>query len=198
MVRGRTDKIFIRLNNKAAQLEHDSRFDPCLFRFLDDQTDEILTLIVHGETDQVEFKEGACFNPHTKKPDKKGMPQKILNEVAAFMNSQDKGTLLIGVADDGTIPGIEREYSAANPQKANWDGYELFLTNLLNDSLSPANPNDFYNISKHVVNGKIICAINTTKANEPVLAKEKLFLRSGTTATELNGRDKVNFIRNWT
>lgn len=197
MVRGKQDKIYIRFNNKAADLERASALSPQLFSFIEDRDEEILNLIALGETEEVEFKEGACLNPHTGKDNKKNMSQKILREVAALMNTKARGTLIIGIADDGKTSGIEREYEMADPSKANWDGYELFLTNLLNDSFSINNAYDFYRISRHIVHGKSVCCIRTQKANKPVLVKEGLYVRVGTQSRELKGADKVDFIMSW-
>jgi hypothetical protein len=102
MVRGHTDKLFVRFNNQAAELERDSKLDSHLFDFLADSSAEILSLIDAGEIEQVEFKAGACLNPHTGKPDKTSMSGKVLKEVAAFLNSEFTGTILIGVKDDDT------------------------------------------------------------------------------------------------
>ena len=35
----------------------------------------------------------------------------VLKTIAAFLNSRDGGTLLIGVADDGTVHGLDSDYS---------------------------------------------------------------------------------------
>jgi predicted HTH transcriptional regulator len=113
------------------------------------------------------------------------------------MNSKAKGTLIIGVTDDGNICGVEREYEIADPGKANWDGYELFLTNVINDSLSINNAYDYYHISSYVVQGKTICSIRMQKADKPILVKESLFVRVGTQCKELKGADKVDFIMSW-
>jgi predicted HTH transcriptional regulator len=126
------------------------------------------------------------------------MSEKVLKEVAAFINSEPTGILLIGVQDDGTLVGIEQEYATADSKKANWDGYALFLTNKLNDSLSGSNPERYYRIARHSVNGKIICSIRTTRADkQPVLAKGKLYIRAGTQSKELKNEDMVEYIRNW-
>jgi type I restriction enzyme R subunit len=35
----------------------------------------------------------------------------VLKTIAAFLNSRDGGTLLIGVADDGSVLGLESDYA---------------------------------------------------------------------------------------
>ncbi|KXK23334.1 MAG: putative transcriptional regulator with HTH domain protein [Bacteroidetes bacterium OLB12] len=55
---------------------------------------EIRKLVLEGEGQQLEFKRKAAH------------PEKVVRELIAFANS-DGGTLLIGVDDDGTIPGVK-------------------------------------------------------------------------------------------
>jgi hypothetical protein len=68
---------------------------------------------------------------------------------------------------------------------------------VLKDSLSISNPLDFCKISKHKINGRVVCSIKITKANKPVLAKNKLFIRIGDQCNELKGEDQVNYIMGW-
>ncbi|MDA0244706.1 MAG: reverse transcriptase domain-containing protein [Chloroflexi bacterium] len=196
MVRGREDRIFIKLNNKAAQLEQLSTLNHCLFQQILDKDDELIGLIAGGERHEVEFKVGASLNFHTSKSDK-NMREGIIEAVTAFMNNVSAGFLLIGIGDDGSIWGVEREYESANPQKKNWDGYELFLRDILNSNLSITEPARFFTISPHIINGKTICKICVTKADGPVLYGNKLFIREGPKSQELKGADMVHFIRNW-
>ena len=195
MVRGRTDKIFVRFNNQAAKLERDARSDSFLFNFLADSNAEITSLIEDGETEQVEFKVGACLNPHTGTRDR-NMSNKVLKEVVAFLNSEHTGTLLIGVENDGNILGIEREFATADSSKPNWDGYELFLSNILNDSINNPIAHTFFSISQYHVEGKVVCAIKTATSNIPIFAKDKFYVRSGTQAKELKGYKMLEYIKN--
>lgn len=195
MVRGKSDPLFIKLNNHAAKLERDSSFKNHIFKFLENSNLEILSIIQTGETEKVEFKAGACLNPHTSKPDKKTMSQEIIEEVAGFLNSSIEGTVIIGVKDNGDIIGIEREFATANPQKKSWDGYELFLTSKLNDSFSNPPLSKNYRILCYQVQGKLVCAIKTTPAKTCVFAKNKFYIRVGTQTKELKGYEMLAYIK---
>ena len=155
---------------------------------------EVLSLIASGESERVEFKEGAIRNPHTGKRDDK-MRHNILKAVAALMNTPTGGTLLIGVADDGSITGVDVEYPIANKQKANWDAYELFLTDVLNKGLKIPIPFKFYTISRHPIQGKEICRIQVRHANQPVYVQNKLYVRSGPQSQELQGPDLIAYVQ---
>ena len=100
------------------------------------------------------------------------MKDNIIQEVAAFLNSREGGAVLIGVEDDGTVVGLEDDYRAANSDKCNRDGYQLFLADALKNSLI-GNWSLFYTLSFGIVKGKDICKIDVTPAPEAV------YLRGG-------------------
>ena len=61
----------------------------------------------------------------------------IAKTISGFMNSEG-GTLLIGVADDGTVTGLDGDYATLT--KSDRDGYELFLTQLIADKITGPSP----------------------------------------------------------
>ncbi|MCL4265313.1 MAG: DUF262 domain-containing protein [Anaerolineae bacterium] len=152
----------------------------------------LMALIASGESQTQEFKVGACRNPHTGRHDN-GMRDNITKAVAAFMNT-DGGTLVIGVADDGTIIGIEKEYGIANRGKANWDGYELFLRDMLDNSLSVAAAFQYFKIKRHTLQGHDIAQIQVNPAPEPAFVNGKLYVRAGAQSKELPGPDLIAYV----
>src|SRR5687767_10489320 len=58
------------------------------------QVQELKKLVAQGEGPFLEFKRKASF------------PEKIIREMIAFANTRG-GTLLLGVGDDGTLPGLK-------------------------------------------------------------------------------------------
>lgn len=105
------------------------------------------------EGQKVEFKTSAFYAPGERNPGLKQM-RTIAETVAAFMNA-DGGSLFIGVADDGTIRGIDGDFAvlatmqssvalklpsmndADFPYRANADHYQLKLQHILQAFLSP-------------------------------------------------------------
>lgn len=155
---------------------------------------ELMTLIASGESEQTEFKESICLNPYTSKYEIK-MRDPIIKAIAAFMNSNIGGTLLIGVADDGSINGINKEYALVDKSKANWDGYSLFVGNLLNSTLQIENPFSFFNVERRVIDKKDICYIRIQPASAPVYINKKLYVRTGNQSVELQGPDLIDYVR---
>ena len=125
---------------------------------------EILALIAQGENAQLEFKSTARWNLKEAKKDRT-MEEVILKTVAAFLNTHG-GTLLIGVADNGNILGLQPDYQTL--QKKNRDGYELWLTNdlLLKEMGKDLAP--YIAISFHIIEQQEICKITAQRAPEPV------------------------------
>jgi hypothetical protein len=106
-----------------------------------------------AEGQRVEFKSSAFYAPGEHNPGFRQM-RTIAETVAAFMNA-DGGELFIGIADDGTIRGIDGDLDvlatmqssvvlalpsmndATFPYKANVDHYRLKLQHILQAFLSP-------------------------------------------------------------
>ena len=65
-------------------------------------------LIKRGESKTLEFKSTLRWNLKEDRKDDKFVTHATLKTIAAFLNTEG-GDLLIGVADDGSIVGIERD-----------------------------------------------------------------------------------------
>jgi len=155
---------------------------------------QLMALIAGGESQELEFKEAvSIYSDEGREVERHGGA--IVKTVAGFMNSATGGTLLIGVADDETISGINLEYERIDKGKANWDGYHLHLRNMLRARLGIENPFEFYTISKQVVDGRDICRITVTPAASPVYVDKHLYVRSGNQTLEMLGPDLVAYVR---
>jgi hypothetical protein len=87
----------------------------------------VAELIESGETDAVEFKSTLRVNLHTGQQDDK-IQVSALKTIAGFLNAKG-GTLLIGVADDGEVLGLEADGFP------NEDKMALHLTSLITSRL---------------------------------------------------------------
>jgi type I restriction enzyme R subunit len=113
------------------------------------------TLRTHAET-------GELFKP---------LETACLKTIAAFLNSRVGGTLLIGVADDGTVHGLESDY--ATRSKKSQDPRDWFLQHLAN--IVAASMGDaaaaLVRPQIHRVNGGDVCRVQVDSAGFPVYAK---------------------------
>ncbi|MEL0591258.1 MAG: ATP-binding protein [Planktothrix rubescens PR222] len=151
-------------------------------------------LIEAGESETVEFKQGLCFNPHTKKKEE-SMIANVLKTIAAFMNS-DGGHLLIGVADDGSIIGVEQEYPVANAQKCNRDGFQLYLADLVVTKIDNGLIHLLHKITFHSVEGKDICKVDVKRSRDYAYVDGKVYIRQGNRSIEIRGKQLVEHTRN--
>ena len=152
-------------------------------------------LISDVESNVLEFKERARWGYGT---DKKGKSEQVIaKSIAGFMNSEG-GTLLIGVADDGAVTGLEADYATLS--KGNRDGYQLFLTQLIGDKLTGPSPS-LCRISFHEIDGKDVCQINVSASSKPVFAcpvssREftDFWVRQGNKTEQYFGTELVDYI----
>jgi hypothetical protein len=147
---------------------------------------EIASLIAQGESDSVEFKEAVAAQ------EKKG----VIKTVAAFLNSQG-GTLLLGVANDGTIKGLEEDYQHVKGH--NRDGFELFLTDILLSALGKEN-SPFIKIIFHEIQGKDICRVLVQASKQAVFYKDGkdqlFFIRTGNSSRQLSPEETLKYLEN--
>ncbi len=152
---------------------------------------EIKKAIKGGENEKVEYKSTLRTNLSTGEKDTR-MEKSVLKTIVAFLNSNG-GTLLIGVADDGTIIGID-EASFDNRDKLN-----LHLTNLIASQIG----NEylpFISFRLTDYDGKGVMRIACKKSDSPVFLKEgkqeTFYVRSGPSSVDLHGMDTLNYVDN--
>jgi hypothetical protein len=156
-------------------------------------TDDLASRIGQGETKNLEFKSSLRWNSFKQGFDKE-IENAALKAIVAFCNT-DGGELLIGVADDGGILGIESDAFA------NSDKFLLHLRNLIMNRIG-ANVFRLVDYKAVPVEGKVICQILCKPSNEPVWLKsdksspEQFFVRYGPSSTELKPKEAVAYIQN--
>jgi hypothetical protein len=153
-----------------------------------------------GESEAVEFKSTARVNLHTGQVDPR-MEHVIVKTVCGLLNHEG-GTLLIGVADDGTILGIEPDLATLG-NKPNADGFELYLRQLLEASLTTTTAQTvrigFFNRDL-----KQVCKVAVAASGKPVFARPgkgsgsqavEFWVRIGNATKQLHGDDMVDYQR---
>jgi predicted HTH transcriptional regulator len=151
---------------------------------------QLKALVAKGESQLVEFKRGIAAPVAERKTEMK----KVLTSVAAFMNSREGGNVMIGIDDDRTIVGIQGEYALVDPQSANWDGYDRYLTNVLTDRLDVPSPFLFFTVARYHEQGKDVCAIHVRPSDLPVFLEDQLYVRVGAQNKPIKGRGLLSFV----
>jgi type I restriction enzyme R subunit len=101
---------------------------------------------------------------------KTGIPEKgVVKTVAGFLNSDYGGTLLMGVADDGSLYGLEADYASFSKrgQRGDHDLFGQHLQNLLVGRLGDAAAS-LVGWEFHTIDGHDLCRISVEPADFPV------------------------------
>jgi len=165
--------------------------NPNLFIERTHSPEEVLELIKKGENEKLEFKSTLRTNIHTNEFDRK-IELSALKTITAFLNSGG-GTLLIGVSDNGSIHGIEKDHFLNN------DKFNLHFTNLIKEHIG----NEFlpYIHSELVlIENKNILKVDCLKSEKPVFLKfnksEEFYIRIGAASVIIEGSKLINYINN--
>jgi hypothetical protein len=154
-------------------------------------------LISMGESQTLEFKSTARWNLHTGQADRK-MEHVIAKTVCGLLNAEG-GTLLIGVADDGVTLGLSSDLATLG-SKANKDGFELFLRQHLDKTLSIPTAG-VVRVRFEEVNDEDVCIVTVAASGKPVFAKPheggqghtEFWVRIGNATKQLHGDDLIHY-----
>ncbi len=157
-------------------------------------------LIAQGEGDRVEFKSTARRNLHTRARDDR-IEAEVVITVAGFMNATG-GTLLIGVADDGSILGVEDELELM--PRPDRDGFELWLRDALASRIGRPATADVA-VTFESLDGRDVCRVDVPPAAAPAYVNEgkgprtaDFHLRIGNTTRKLLTDEVVAYTaRRW-
>ena len=153
-------------------------------------------LIKAGESKTLEFKSTLRWNLKEDRRDDKGVTQAALKTIAAFLNTEG-GDLLIGVADDGSIVGIETD------QLENDDKFMRHLAQVVRNGLGDR-AGTCIDPKTQIVQGKTVCVVSCQRSPEPVFLKWKgmeavpdgdFFVRSGPGTVKLPPESAREYIR---
>lgn len=94
-----------------------------------------------------------------------------LKTIAAFLNSREGGTLLIGVTDDGSVFGLDTDY--ATLRKAGKDDRDLFGLHLNQAIINAVGMAAAANVGQEIleVGGKDLCRVHVRPSSFPVEAE---------------------------
>ena len=147
-------------------------------------------VIAGGESDSVEFKSSLRVNLHTLERDNR-MEHAILRTLAGFLNTNG-GTLVVGVADDGTPVGLDVDGFE------NEDKMALHLANIVNSRMGPKAW-----ITMHVnfedYEDDRVLVVHCERARSATYVTDggtqHFYVRTGPSTTELNLSQTQEYIR---
>jgi predicted HTH transcriptional regulator len=144
----------------------------------------------------LEFKSSLRWNLKENCQDDKLVTHAVLKTIAAFLNTEG-GDLLIGVAADGSIVGIEKDRLESD------DKFMRHLAQVVRNGLGDS-ASTCIDSKTQVVHGKTVCIVSCQRSPEPVYLKWKgmeaasggdFFVRSGLGTVRLSAASAREYIR---
>jgi hypothetical protein len=160
--------------------------------------EKILKLIRKGENQHIEFKETFSKNIKTgAKVHDKDIEKSSLKTIVAFLNSYDGGTLLIGIADNGEIKGIEIEEDVfpSNDKNKFADKYKLYFTNKIKEKIG-LHFLSFIEYELFKVNNHQVLRVECKPSSEPCFYEDReFFVRANPATNKLEGKKQITYIQ---
>ncbi|MGH7647742.1 MAG: RNA-binding domain-containing protein [Gemmatimonadaceae bacterium] len=153
-------------------------------------------LIKRGESKTLEFKSTLRWSLKEDQQDDKFVTHAALKTIAAFLNTEG-GDLLIGVADNGAIVGIEKDRLESD------DKFMRHLAQVVRNALGDR-AGTCIDPKVQIVDGKTVCVVSCQRSPEPVFLKWKgmestpdgdFFVRSGPGTVKLPPDSAREYVR---
>jgi hypothetical protein len=170
------------------------RRDAVIMQLEEELGKNLNALISRGEDDSLEFKSSFRYDYKQQKVNR-ALEGVIIKTLAGFMNTRG-GSLLIGVADDGSILGLQNDYQTLSRKDS--DGYTQLIMSTVSDKIgTPACR--LLRVLFHKQDGKEICRIITLPSPVPVYVREdnqaRFFIRTGSGTREMDIQEAIIFIK---
>ena len=156
------------------------------------RAEELLKL---QESKTLEFKSSLRWNLKEDRKDDRHVTHAALKTIAAFLNTEG-GDLLIGVADDRTVLGIEHDRLESD------DKFLRHLAQAVRNALGDR-AGTCIDPKTQIVEGKTVCLVSCQRSPEPVYLRWKgvektaegdLYVRSGPGTVRLDGADVGKYV----
>src|SRR5207249_1705738 len=153
-------------------------------------------LIKAGESMTLEFKATLRWSLKADRQDDRGVTHAVLKAIAAFLNTEG-GDLLIGVADDGSIVGVEKDQLESD------DKFMRHLAQVVRNGLGDR-AGTCIDPKTQIVEERTVCIVSCQRSPEPVFLKWKgvesvpdgdFFVRSGPGTVKLSPESAQEYIR---
>ena len=151
-------------------------------------------LINKGESNIIEFKETFRYNVETQSKDKL-LKNEVSKAVCGMLNSEG-GKVLIGVADNKTIEGIQRDLNlyGKGDESTQLDRLLIDLYKHITDSID-IKSKKFLKINVVEIDRKKIIKIEIKPSNEPFFHSGEIFyVRDGPSTIHLLGKKMLDYI----
>jgi membrane protein YdbS with pleckstrin-like domain len=154
----------------------------------------VQALIDEGEGQYVEFKSSLMWD-YRREIVNKDLYEPVMKNVVGFMNARG-GTVLIGVADDGSVLGLDADLRSM--RKPDSDGFENVF-NMAFRQMIGVEFRRFVDVAFPEVNGKQVCAVIVRPSSQPAYltykGAETFYIRAGNASQPLTVSRATRYIR---
>lgn len=149
-------------------------------------------LIETGESETVEYKQTARYNPDTGKVDKK-LEHSVLKSVAGFMNAGG-GVSLIGVRDQKYPTGMTDDYSTTGNNGR--DGFENWLITRLDREIGKSPTATLVDVTFEEFPEGDVCRLDVRPSPKPIYLSDdaEFYVRMGNSTRRYNTKDALEYI----
>lgn len=155
---------------------------------------DLPSIIRQGEGPYLEFKSSLRWDLVENRVNRV-LESIVLKTIAGFMNSSIGGTLLLGVADNGEILGLDNDFKTL--KKTDIDGFEQAVMTAISSHLG-SDVCEFVHILFHVIDKKTVCRIIVSPARRPVYLDfnnmSRFFVRTGAATREMTVQEALAYV----
>jgi hypothetical protein len=155
---------------------------------------DLPSIIRQGEGPLLEFKSSLRWDYQETRTNR-SLEAAVMKTLAGFLNSYIGGTLLIGVADNGEILGLENDYQTL--KKPDRDGFDQTLMTAISSNLG-ADLCPLVHVLFHTIDNKDVCRVIISPALRPVFLEQantpKFFVRTGGGTRDLNIQEAIEYV----
>ncbi len=170
-----------------------SRRNRTISRLSEELGRDLSSLIRKGESELVEFKTSARWDLK-KGAGNKTLEDSVVRTIAGFMNHRG-GTLLLGVSDEGSILGLDKDYETL--RRKDRDGFERFLMGIVHKRLG-GDVSALVHPVFHDLEDKEVCRIIVEPCHRPVYMRQgdrvSYYVRMGNGTRALDVEEAVKHI----
>ena len=153
---------------------------------------DLTTLIAQGESANLEFKSSFRWDVREGKLNH-ALEGVVLKTLAGYMNANG-GALLIGVADDGSILGLQHDYQTL--KRPDRDGFEQVLMTSVATKLGADACRSVQTVFSRLQD-QDVCRVIVMPAHRPVYVHDggspRLYVRTGVSTRELNVQEAIDY-----
>lgn len=146
-------------------------------------------LVGRDESKTLEFKQTIALDVR-KETKEAYIELSVTKSIAAFLNS-DGGTLLVGVADDNSVVGIEPEVDKLF--QGSRDKFLLHLKNLIKEKIGP----DFYPLISQklvAIDDKRVLRVDVEPSQKPCFIGNDFYVRTNPATDKLEGQKLLEYV----